>query len=977
MPYARVPAALVLLLGIAASALADERDLRDRYGTPSLEAARKIDRALELSEARKHRDALAAIEEAIKTDDKCQLAYFAKSVILGDLGEIPESIEALKKSLSEDVRRAPALSAQAAVNLGLTLGKLGEFDESNLWFTRAILEDHQNAAGQRGKAYRNLGINLSNQGRRLAAGLAIALAFRDRAPNTDQKMVRAFLEKAEGQEVARILYFKEQTPKLAKRTQENKLTPVELGGALPDKVADLLADPKGRYLIALAPGAAHYHLIATGDKPAASKVAVKDPIVCACLAEDRLYAVSNGPLRIEKIEVESGKVEATYTLNVKPPSSLAVYPTQGMAFFPVDRVVHALNLKTGGVSKTDIPGQMVAGHPSQRFLFSWIKPENRDTGPNYILIDGRPVFFRTRTVDWLQSTLFKSVVVPGGLVLAEVRENAASNAARMSVSPDGNWVAVAGGGGWRPTVPQGAAGYGIAVFGAHSLEHLQGFFATDAYPQGICFNPVTGQVAAIRGQDAKVSHLSDPKSATPVTGAFSGVGAWSGNGRYLALAKGDAGVSLFENVLADDEKTLAGTWWKAIQVMPVKSAPARAVVFKPVEALRTFALQPPARAELAAALAKSAEQGRTDRPGRWQDYAPYVKNDELQQVQEAQKHLESKEDLGLGIFRMKKALKASPDSVPLQFHLAELLRQGSQGEEAEKLYLAVVQADQGRTELSCMALNRLAALLGDRDQGLGALHCLTASLSLDRANPDTLALALALLKKHKFDAEAERFAKLAEGLPAPTSGGLPVLAKPPADLKKHTSAELFKKAVWSVVFIDTPRGTGSGVCVGRPDIIVTNDHVVEGGGPIYVHPYIYKDSGPVRMPKVRATVLFRSPKEDIAVLKLDAAPNHLEPLPVAEASPAAGERVYALGSPGLGKQVLEQSISEGLISSNNRKLDGNVYLQHSAAVNPGNSGGPLLDEYCRAVGIVTLKARLENVSFAVPAETVRRIFKGP
>ena len=52
-------------------------------------------------------------------------------------------------------------------------------------------------------------------------------------------------------------------------------------------------------------------------------------------------------------------------------------------------------------------------------------------------------------------------------------------------------------------------------------------------------------------------------------------------------------------------------------------------------------------------------------------------------------------------------------------------------------------------------------------------------------------------------------------------------------------------------------------------------------------------------------------------------------------------------------------------------------MQHTAAVNPGNSGGPLLDEECHVIGVVTLKARLENVSFAIPVETVRKVFKSP
>ncbi len=53
------------------------------------------------------------------------------------------------------------------------------------------------------------------------------------------------------------------------------------------------------------------------------------------------------------------------------------------------------------------------------------------------------------------------------------------------------------------------------------------------------------------------------------------------------------------------------------------------------------------------------------------------------------------------------------------------------------------------------------------------------------------------------------------------------------------------------------------------------------------------------------------------------------------------------------------------------------YVQHSAAVNPGNSGGALLDEGGRLVGIVTLGTYLNNISFAIPVETVRKNFQGP
>src|SRR5262249_54925927 len=115
-------------------------------------------------------------------------------------------------------------------------------------------------------------------------------------------------------------------------------------------------------------------------------------------------------------------------------------------------------------------------------------------------------------------------------------------------------------------------------------------------------------------------------------------------------------------------------------------------------------------------------------------------------------------------------------------------------------------------------------------------------------------------------------------------------------------------------------------------------------------------------------------REDFAVLKLEKAPAGLQPLAVADANPDPGDKVYTLGSPGAGRETLDQTFSGGLVSSNSRKIEGGVYLQHSAAVHPGNWGGALREGGGRLAGLVTLKARLENVSFAIPAETIRRIF---
>jgi S1-C subfamily serine protease len=592
----------------------------------------------------------------------------------------------------------------------------------------------------------------------------------------------------------------------------------------------------------------------------------------------------------------------------------------------------------------------------------------------------RPVYIR-RAFDWLQTTLFQSVVTPTGLLMAGIRENVASNAQRISLSPDGNWVAVAGGGGFRPRKPVRGAGYGVAVFAASAIDHLQGFFKTDAYPAGVCFNPVTNQVAAVRSADASVYHLDD--SATPVglKGKFSGAGAWSGNGRYLILGNEGGGLSYYENTLSAAEKALAGTWWKKIKVIPVAPVgrPARPESFVAVEAYRKFTATALPRKELQTLLQKAARTGRTDRPGRWTSYSAYAASTEaaLEAALEAARQVALNTDHGITIFKVRQALKKQPDSVPLQFFLAEALRQGDQADKAEKSYLAVIQADAGRTELSCLAFNKLAGLLSARDQELAALHCLACSLYLDRASPATLALALPLLKKNKFDAEAAELAKF--NIEAPSAGvELPKLPKPTGKEAKYTPSALYQTAVHSVVLIESGKGTGSGVCVAQADLILTNDHVINAGeGALHVTAFTYKKKTLARLARVRARVVFRSPKEDVAVLKLEKPIPGMTPLLVAAEDRGAGEKVWAIGSPGLGKEVLEQSISEGLISSTRRKIGGSVYLQHSAAVNPGNSGGPLLDEHGHVVGLVTLKARLEGVSFAVRVETLRGIFKSP
>jgi S1-C subfamily serine protease len=69
----------------------------------------------------------------------------------------------------------------------------------------------------------------------------------------------------------------------------------------------------------------------------------------------------------------------------------------------------------------------------------------------------------------------------------------------------------------------------------------------------------------------------------------------------------------------------------------------------------------------------------------------------------------------------------------------------------------------------------------------------------------------------------------------------------------------------------------------------------------------------------------------------------------------------------LGNEVLDNTVTTGIISNVDRTIAGNHYIQSSAGVNPGSSGGPMFDHNGEVIGVVVLKAGIEGVGFAVPS----------
>ena len=326
--------AIVIVLCSFVAGICQEQDLRDRFGTRSLEAAKQIAQAIDLSKANKYKEALVAVEAAIKADDRSQMAYYWKGNILSNLGEVPDSIAAYKKCLTGDLARSRRLSASAAEKLGLLFGKLNELDESSVYFTQAILADYDNAAGIKATSYRNLSVNAAKRGQHLASALALTFAVQEKAKDVTKKRILEDFQKGREQEVARVLYFTEKTPKLEQRQQPAQLSPVSMAGDIPEQIADLWSEPEAGYLIAVPRESRHYYVIATAPKIAVRKIQVASPIRCTCLVGGRLYAVAIDPARIDVIVPETGVVAATHPLKGVPPTSLAVFPGKCTRLLP-------------------------------------------------------------------------------------------------------------------------------------------------------------------------------------------------------------------------------------------------------------------------------------------------------------------------------------------------------------------------------------------------------------------------------------------------------------------------------------------------------------------------------------------------------------------------------------------------------------------------------------------------------------------
>ncbi|RMD78366.1 MAG: hypothetical protein D6820_10060 [Lentisphaerae bacterium] len=157
-------------------------------------------------------------------------------------------------------------------------------------------------------------------------------------------------------------------------------------------------------------------------------------------------------------------------------------------------------------------------------------------------------------------------------------------------------------------------------------------------------------------------------------------------------------------------------------------------------------------------------------------------------------------------------------------------------------------------------------------------------------------------------------------------------------------------------------------------MIITNFHVANSVLPLTVRARVYEGDRLVEKEFKNVKVYRVHKKYDLALLKIESKYRFREIHRPKGKTIATGAKCDVIGNPDSGKgEVLRNSITEGLISSNQRKIEGLDYLQISAAINPGNSGGAVVDGDGALVGVVTFKLTdKEGIGFAIPFAKIEK-----
>lgn len=167
----------------------------------------------------------------------------------------------------------------------------------------------------------------------------------------------------------------------------------------------------------------------------------------------------------------------------------------------------------------------------------------------------------------------------------------------------------------------------------------------------------------------------------------------------------------------------------------------------------------------------------------------------------------------------------------------------------------------------------------------------------------------------------------------------------------------------SIFVIYSGKSEGSGFAIGK-NTIVTNAHVIENRNSIMVKTYSGEE--------YCASVFLYNEPLDIAILSVEG--TEFNPLEMGDSDAVkVGEDIYAIGAP----RSLDYTLTKGVISNKSRAIGFNKYIQIDAAINSGNSGGPLLNSKGQVIGVNSMKiSNAEGIGLAIPISTVTNFIEG-
>jgi S1-C subfamily serine protease len=175
-----------------------------------------------------------------------------------------------------------------------------------------------------------------------------------------------------------------------------------------------------------------------------------------------------------------------------------------------------------------------------------------------------------------------------------------------------------------------------------------------------------------------------------------------------------------------------------------------------------------------------------------------------------------------------------------------------------------------------------------------------------------------------------------------------------------SAADLFRKNSRSVIIVQTQKGMGSGFFINSKGYIVTNKHVLTDLNKAEIKTVsgsIYKIN----------EIIAEDASGDLVIAATDAPAFESQPVNLSPQLPEVGEKIIVIGNP-LG---LEQTLTDGIVSSIRTNQLGVNYIQVTAPVSSGNSGGPLLNMYGEVIGVATFQYRQgQNLNFCVAAERI-------